>query len=425
MSFKEDFLHHIWKYKRFDHSKLKTTDGQHLSIENYGMHNHGSGPDFHHGRIIIGDTKWAGNIEMHIKASDWHLHKHQTDTAYDNVILHVVYEDDKMVYNSKGQVIPTLELKGRIDPKVIASYNEIISNTLWVPCADQIHDVDGIVVRQAIDNAVVQRLRRKSDRVTQSLAYYNKDWNKVFFEFIAIGLGAKINKKPFEHLARIMPLEVLSKVSNEMIKVEALLFGQAGLLDGEPKDTYHKRLQSEYAFLQHKHKLSPMQKASWQFSGLRPASFPHVRIAQFAKLITNNAALFSKVKSLVKKEEIEAIFETSVDGYWSTHYNFNKESKARDKRIGKVVRHNLLINSVVPVMFAYADKMKEEDRKERLFEILQSVEFEKNSVTNRWKELGLKLNSAYDSQGLLELKNECCNFKKCLSCPIGVGLLKE
>jgi len=307
MSFKEELLHFIWKYKRFDHRDLKTSDDQSIHIVKYGMHNYGSGPDFHDGRVIINETKWAGNIEMHIKASDWHLHKHQTDKAYDNVILHVVYENDTKVVNSKGHEIPTLELKGRIDAALIENYENIISNTKWIPCQDQISSVDSILVNQAIDNALIQRLTRKSEAVLQSLKFYNNDWNKVFFEFLAIGLGAKINKKPFAHLARITPFDLVAKYSDNILLVEALLFGQAGMLGEKSNDEYQEKLKKEYEFLKHKH--------------------------QFG--------------------------------------------------------------------------------------------IEKNSLIKKWLEIGVKKDTAYDSQGLLELKNECCTFKKCLSCPIGVGLLKN
>jgi hypothetical protein len=238
-------------------------------------------------------------------------------------------------------------------------------------------------------------------------------------------LGAKINKNAFEQLARISPWEIIAKHGDNLVQIEAILIGQAGLLSEDFKDQYHAKLKDEYEFLKHKYNLESMKREAWQFSGLRPASFPHVRVAQLARILWRQPRMFAQIKSLDELKDIDKLFQVSLDGYWDTHYNFTKESKSKKKAIGAVVRYNLLINSVIPLLFTYGDLMKDEELKNRALSFLNQMKSESNNIIKKWQELGVKSDCAGDSQGLLELKNECCTFKKCLACPIGVALLKS
>lgn len=424
MHLKEEFLHFVWKYKRFDHALLKTTDGQEIIIEKHGVHNLASGPDFHNATITIGDTKWAGNVEMHIKASDWKAHQHQHDAAYDNVILHVVWESDMEVTNTKNQRIPCLRMDDKVRPQDIENYLSLKQNQNWIPCESQISDMDSIIHEQAINRALISRMQRKSQSIIDMLKFYNNDWNKVFYTALAGAYGAKINKSAFEHLARITPWEILAKHADHIFQLEALLIGQAGFLTETPQCDYQSELKKEHQFLSKKYQLKPMDVCAWKLSGLRPISFPLIRLAQFAKLWHLYQGLFSRVLNESDLSTVKKHFEYEIDGFWNTHYNFSKPTQPAVKKVGESLRNNILINAVVPTLFAYADLRKDQELKDRMTTFLELSKPESNSIVRQWKSLGIQATSAFSTQGLLELKNEFCTFKKCLQCPVGVRILK-
>ncbi len=298
---KEEVLHYVWRTRRFDFQNLITTEGEAVEIIAPGTHNTHAGPDFFDARVRIGGTLWAGNVEMHLVASEWETHRHGEDRAYDNVVLHVVWEEDLPVLRSNGERIPCIELKKRIPAALIKTYRELLHNEHWIPCQHHFHRVPDITRQVWLDRLMVERLEAKTAFIAESLERTQQHWEETFYQILARNFGLKVNAEPFEALARSLPLNLLSKHKNNLLQLEALLFGQAGLLEGVFEDDYPQRLQKEYAFLQHKYSLQPIAGSSWKFLRMRPANFPSLRIAQFATLIHQSAHLFSKIYGRTKR----------------------------------------------------------------------------------------------------------------------------
>lgn len=422
---KEDLLHYVWRSRRFDFQNLLTTIGEPLEIITTGTHNTHAGPDFFDARIRIGDTLWAGNVEMHLRASEWQNHRHGEDRAYDNVVLHVVWEEDVPVLRSNGERIPCLEMQKRIAPALLKTYRELLHNEYWVPCQHHLHRVPDITRQLWLDRLMVERLEAKTATIAASLEGNQQHWEETFYQFLARNFGLKINAEPFEALARSLPLNILSKHKNNLLQIEALLFGQAGLLDVVFEDEYPQKLKKEYAFLQHKYNLSPLQGSQWKFLRLRPANFPTIRIAQFATLIHQSAHLFSKILAAQNLTELENMFELSLSNYWQTHYVFDKASTKRSKTLGQTAIHLLVINTIAPFLFVYGKLKAEPDLCDRAIRLLESVPPESNSIIDHWKSLGLAPAAAAQTQALLQLKNQYCDQKQCLRCALGNVVLKE
>lgn len=422
---KEDFLHYLWRLKRFDFNNLQTTEGEAIQIQNSGEHNHHSGPDFLNARIKIGNTLWAGNVEIHLKSSDWLLHKHQNDRAYDNVILHVVLEDDRPIFRATGERLPCLELKKRVPPKLSKIYLKLLNNEYWIPCQHHFFEVGEMTKNLCLDRLLVDRLEEKTEAIKRSLSQNRNNWEETFYQILARNFGVKVNAEPFELLAKSLPLLILAKHKNNLFQIEALLFGQAGLLENEFEEAYPTRLKTEYLFLKKKHSLSPIATEGWRFLRLRPANFPTIRIAQFATLIFQSLHLFSKILDARNRDEIEKLFEVKLSDYWLTHYVFDKKSVKRNKTLGKNTVHLLLINTIVPFLFLYGKMKGEESIKDKALKLLEEVPPERNSTISKWNELGMLPKSAYQTQALLQLKNNYCKHKQCLNCSIGDSILKE
>ncbi len=421
---KEEFLHFIWRLRRFHNNKLLTTEGAALEILHPGEQNFHSGPDFTNAKIKIGDTLWAGNVEMHLNSSDWLQHAHQNDRAYDNVILHVVLEEDIPIKRQSGERIPCLELKSRIPSKLSKQYLKLMANETWIPCQHLFFSVPDPTRNLWLDRMLVERLEQKTELIENALEQNQNDWEKTFYQTLARNFGVKINAEPFELLAKELPLLLLGKHKPDLLALEALLFGQAGMLEEDLKDDYPKRLQKEYRFLQKKYTLQPIQKTSWKFSRLRPANFPTIRIAQFATLIFQSVHLFSKMLAAKNVVEIENMFALQLSNYWQTHYVFDKPSVKRKKTLGKSTIHLLIINTIAPFLFLYGQRKDNTSYKDRALKLLEELPPEKNNIISRWKDLGVKPESAYQTQALLQLKNEHCKKKKCLECGIGNAVLK-
>ncbi len=421
---REDFLHYLWRTKRFHLDNLVSTEGESLQIIHFGRHNHHAGPDFLEAKIQVGETLWAGNVEIHVNASEWIAHKHQEDSAYDNVILHVVLEEDQPIYRSTGERIPCLELRKRIPPKIIKTYQKIVHNEYWVPCQHHFYSVPTITKNLWLDRLLVERLEQKTIPIAERLVASHNAWESVFYELLARNFGVKINAEPFELLAQSTPLNLFAKHKNNLFQIEALLFGQAGLLAGDFADDYPKALQKEYQFLQKKYNLQPLKKESWRFMRLRPANFPSIRIAQFATLIYQSTHLFSKVLEAESIKAIEKLFKVSLSEYWLNHYVFDKSSAERKKRLGKSTIHLLIINTIVPFLFLYGTHKSIDAYRDKALRFLEALAPEKNSIIEQWKILGLEPDSAYQTQALLQLKNEYCIKKRCLACAIGNSILK-
>jgi len=425
LSFQEDLLHYVWKLQYFDFRDLQSTSGEALLIKHPGFHNFDSGPDFSAGKIKLGDTVWHGNIEIHIKASDWLLHRHQHDEAYDNVILHVVYENDTEIYRRDGSMIPCLVLKGLVDEAIFERYHYLSANRQWVPCENLVTEVAEIQKKIWLERLFIGRLESKSRKIQDFLKQCNYNWEYTLFVMMGRYFGARVNTQAFESMCRSIDLYTIYKNRNDLSQVEALLYGQAGLLSANFQDEYPKLLKRNYKHLQRKYKLTPIEPATWKFFRLRPVNFPTVRIAQFAALIAKNQSFFSRLLEIEKVSDLDEIWEVKTNAYWDTHYVFDKEAKFLEKNIGITFRNTILINAVIPLIFVYGKLRNEAVYVEKAVSLMQALPAERNKIISKWKKLKFEVSNASDSQALLHLKREYCDRNRCLQCAIGHQVLKE
>ena len=420
---KEDLLQFAWRTKRFDLQNLRTTHGQEIHIADFGEHNLNSGPDFLNARIRIGNTLWAGNVEMHTTASEWYRHNHSTDPAYENVILHVVLENDTEVQRSDGTIIPCLELKRRIPAQLKSQYLKLIYNSNWIPCEQHLHTVPELTTQMWLERMLIERLEDKTIAVASLLEQNNGSWEQTYYQLLARNLGTKINAEPMERLARSVPLLLLAKHKDNLLQIEALLFGQAGLLRPDLKDDYPNKLKKEYGFLQQKYGLQSMEEASWKFGKLRPPNFPTIRIAQLARLIHQSSHLFSKTLAATNSKELENMLNVEISNYWADHYVFDKPSPQRKKHLGQATVHLLIINSIAPILFLYGKLRADDTYKDKALALLSELPAEKNTIINKWADLNVTPVNAAQSQALLQLKNVYCDRKQCLKCAIGCAIV--
>lgn len=422
---KEEFLHYLWKYKLYNASKLKTVNGETIEILNSGIHNLDAGPDFFNGKVKIAETIWAGNIEIHVKSSDWLKHNHQTDKAYNNVVLHVVYQNDKPILDNNNQPIPTLELKDIIDQSRYEKYEDLIASKDWIPCGNQIKLVDKFVINTWLNRLVVERLERKSEEIKTTLLQNKNDWEQTFYQYLFKYFGLKVNAFPFEQLAKNTPLKIIEK-HNQLISIEALFYGQAGFLEAELKDEYHQKLLKEYQFLKAKFGLELIDKSLWKLLRLRPANFPTIRISQLANLLHQHPRLFSRIIEAKTVVEIQQYFKVNASKYWNNHYQFGEETTpSSTKNLGINTINNIIINVVVPFTFVYGKFKQDEALVEKALSLLEKTKPETNIIVKNWKELGVKSANAMQTQSLIELKNNYCSPKKCLNCSIGNNILQQ
>jgi len=418
---KESILHYIWQNKLFPAHNLQTTDGERLELIDVGKNNADSGPDFFNAKIKIGNTTWAGNIEIHINSSDWNKHNHQSDTAYDSVILHVVKHADTDVFRTDGEKIPQLELS--FSPRIEENYEQLLGFQKWIACADKIRQVPPIFIQSWKNALLTERLEQKINTIEQLLNENNQHWEEAFYISLARSFGFGTNNQAFESLAKSLPITVLGKHKDQIFQLEALLFGQAGLLNLNEYDDYSRNLKKEYDFLQSKYDLRPIDGAQWKLLRLRPDNFPYIRIAQFAALIHNSSKLFSKIVENPEIEYLQRLFDCAPSDYWRTAYTFEGKSTERLKKIGKQSVQGVLINTVVPFLFCYAHLKNNQQLKDKALQILEQIPAEQNSIAINWQKLGLQADSAYDTQALLQLKKNYCDEKKCLRCRIGHKVL--
>lgn len=422
----EDFLHYIWKFQRFNPHALQCVSGEPVEVIKSGVHNLDSGPDFFNSRLKIGDTEWVGNVEIHLRSSDWYKHGHQSDKVYDKVILHLVWEDDQPVKRANGDLIPTLELKGRVSKVVLDKYQTLSESKLWVPCANEFSSVDEIYLKQQMDRMMVERLEQKSKRIDRLLSLHINDWEEVFYQLLCRYFGFKVNATPFELLSTTLPFSILRKHQNNLMQLEALLFGQAGFLNEEFKGDYPLQLQKEYQFMAKKYQLKAMDVSLWKFMRMRPSNFPTIRLAQLAALIHKHQKFFSPLIESKEVIQLYNLFNVKASDYWKAHYRFDvPAARNHEKKLGKQSIQLLLINVVAPILFNYGLKKGSEDHKEKALELLENLPAEKNAITKKWKTLGAPLDSAFHSQALIQLKNNHCEFKKCLTCMLGNAIIKK
>ncbi len=420
----EDYLHYIFKHRLFDVNDLKTVGGEAISLISQGNHNKNAGPDFLDGRVKIGDKLWAGHIELHVCSSDWQKHNHQTDKAYNNVILHVVYADDGSALRQDGTQIPTLELKGRFDEMGYWRYEQFVGAQRFLACGEQVKLVDDLHVSAMLDRVLVERMEEKSAQVKSIFEATKNDWNETFYRMLLYAFGLKINAETMLHLAERLPLSVLRKHTGNIFQIEALLFGTAGFLEHE-EDEYQRTLKKEFAHLRAKYGLQPLAKEQWKFSRLRPMGFPTVRLAQLAGILAVNPDGFRLAISLAGPQKMIELLQAETSEYWQNHYTFGNPGKVQNKRVSAALANQILINAVVPTLFLYAGIKGESEEKLKALDWLRGEKAEQNSVVENCVQAGFKIASAYDSQAVLQLYKNYCRHRKCLSCAIGVKLLKQ
>jgi hypothetical protein len=423
----EKLLQYIWKHKLFTISNIQTVSGDSLNIISVGVANFDSGPDYVNVRLKIDDTLWAGCVEIHLKSSDWDKHKHQQDKAYSNVILHVVYEHDKDVYSTTGICLPTLELKPLINQEIIDTYKLYMNASYDIPCQNQFCEVDAFRLFSWLDRLLIERLEERTQQIELLLEKKVQNKEEVFYHYLAHAFGFKTNALPFSLLADSLPLLCLLKQKDSLLHLEAMLFGQADLLPTDYTDEYTEALRKDYVFLQKKFSLKPLCQASmWKFAKLYPSGFPTVRIAQFAALIYQSSALLSKVLDAENIEELTKLFTVKASDYWKSHYQFGKlTSKVMDKPLGKSAVCSLLINTVLPFMYAYSQWENNQVLQNKVINFYEFLPFEDNSIVRKFVVLRSDFSNALHSQSLIQLHNKYCTSKQCLHCGIGIYLISN
>jgi hypothetical protein len=426
MHFSENFLYFIWQFRLFNTNELYCVGGEKLQVLNPGVLNTHAGPDFNQAKLIIDETTWAGNVEIHTKSSDWILHGHEKDKSYESVILHVVYEQDMPVYRMNGGVIPVLVLKGVFKEELLLNYNALMMSLNKFPCAKQIGQVDKICIEGMMSRLIVERFEEKSGAVLEKLGKLKGDWDETFYGFMASNFGFKVNAIPFELLADSLPQHILAKNKDNNIAIEALIFGQAGFLEEELEDEYPSRLKNEYGFLKKKYGLKPNDKSLWKFLRMRPQSFPTIRLAQFSGLIIKSNHLLSKVLEVDNLRQLYQLFEDlPVNNYWLTHFHFNKSTKEVSVQVGRKSIQNILINTVCVFLFAYGKYTDQPQFLDRALDFLDLIPAEDNIIIEQYSDSGIKAHNAFMSQALLQLNKYYCTQKKCLNCGIGIKILKK
>ena len=418
----ERLLHYVWKYKLYTATSLITTDGRPIQVIDPGIQNTDAGPDFFNAKIKIDGTLWAGSIEIHDKSSDWTLHHHNTDKAYDGVILHITGIDDFQPTRTNGEAIPQLILN--IPEKILRSIDWLLYRESVLPCLNHIAGIDPLHISNWMEALLSERLERKTQDIFLLLNAYKTNWNEVFYITLTRNFGFGINNDAFERLAKSLPLRCIQKQRNSHSQIEAMLFGQAGILTEEHDDHYYHLLQREYDFLRHKFNLSPGTDFLFKNLRTRPVNFPYLKIAQLAAIWVQHDTLFSAILEARSAGEIKKYFKVTPSSYWETHYHFRYASPRKEKMIGENALNILLINTVVPMLFAYGLYNRQPEYCERATRLLESIPPEKNTIVSTFCKAGITVHHAGDSQALIQLKREYCEKKKCLYCRIGFRMLK-
>jgi hypothetical protein len=420
---KEKLLQYIWQFQYFNKNKLTTTDGESLQIIHQGNFNTNQGADFSEAKIKIGDTIWAGNIELHINSSDWNLHNHSADKNYNNVILHAVWKHDKEIKDSTGNTLPTLQLQDRISNLVLNKYEGLMNSSSFIPCENHLTAIKDLTLLSWKQRLLAERLESKSAIIFSFLHQNKFHWEETFWWLIAKNFGIKVNSDAFEKIARSLPVSILAKHKDQIHILESLLFGQAGLLEKEFTEYYPKMLQKEYRFYKTKYKLDQPQLQLF-FLRMRPANFPSLRLAQLAMLICNSSHLFSKIKESISVTEMRNLLNVTANDYWHYHYLFDEAAAFKNKNLGDQMINTILINTIVPILFAYGLHHNEQPYKDKAIAWLEEIASEKNNITKGFEALKFSNKNSFDSQSYIQLKNEYCNHKRCLECAIGNALLK-
>ena len=420
----EEFLYYLWTYQLFK-PNLITTSGEVINIISTGRRNTDSGPDFFNAMIKIGNTQWAGNVEIHVNSSDWFKHNHQNNPAYDNIILHVVFNDDLPIQRTSSQLIPTLELKNKFDESILYKYEDFQNSRDSISCHSLIHNIKHFDKLSWFDRLMAERLERKSSEAIKLLEYSRNDFLQVFYQWLAKAMGYTANAEAMEMLASSLPIKLLLKHKNNLMQIEALLFGQSGLLSDTHKDKYPLDLRKEHQFLKSKYKLVPMESSVWRFMRMRPSSFPTIRISQLANIIYSSSGLLNKIFETERLQDVTSLLDTSASSYWNNHFRFDAISPGKNKKLGLLSINIILINTIIPLLFLYGKMKNNFQLQERTINWLCEIRPESNSVTRKFLSIGLEATNAMQSQALLQLKNNYCSKKKCLDCRFGHILLNR
>jgi hypothetical protein len=423
---KEEFLHYLWKYGLYDTDKLLDCNGNKIIVLNPGEYNRDAGPDFFNARISTEGTVWAGNVEIHIKSSHFDNHGHQNDPAFNNVILHIVAEDDKKVFNTKGEEILTSEIS--FDSSLYDKYVSLVNNPFVIACQGEISKLENILVLHWLSSLVIERLQSKSELINKIFHETGNDWEETFYRILVRYFGFRVNTGPFEMLATALPFRIIRKHSDNRFQIEALLFGTAGMLEEDLfrealSDEYFCNLAKEFRILSAKYSLQPLHGWAWKFSRLRPSNFPTIRISQLAEMLSVTGGLFSKVLEATDIKQLIEVFEVTASPYWDNHFVFGKKSRRFQKNTGSQATDIFLINAVIPVLFAYGNSRDCRDVCEKALRFLEEINPESNTIIFEWETCGIVAESAFYTQALIQLRNEYCKKRKCLHCRIGNKLI--
>ncbi|MBR6775068.1 MAG: DUF2851 family protein [Bacteroidales bacterium] len=410
---KEEFIYYLWE-NRLLHLDLKTTDNEDITILSVGIRNHDSGADFVNARIKIGDALWAGQVEIHVRASDWFKHNHHNDANYDSVILHVVYEND-----TDSLKIPTLEIKDKFDISIFHKYNWFFGSRNWIPCGEFVGGVQNFTLISWLDRMLVEHLENECKDLDFKLKNNHYDWEQAFYQRLMRYFGLKVNNDSFEYLSRILPLNLLLRHRDNDIYIESMMFGCAGFLERDFEEDYPSLLKRDFMMLKSKFGLKVMPLSNWKFLRLRPPNFPTIRIAQLAKIITKNGNMFSKIRDADDIQEIRDLFDVELNSYWDNHFQFDKTSKVeRRKILGKTAVDLIIINAIVPMLFYYGHTHSLESYKEKAMRFLEQIEAEDNLIIRNFRKSGVVLQNAFQTQAILYMYKYYCKRRRCLECRI-------
>ena len=421
----EKLMQYVWKHRLWRSEDMVTNTGKKVRVVDPGLLNTDAGPDFFNAKIEIDGHMWVGNVEMHYRATDWKRHRHDSDKAYDSVILHVVAKDDAPVRRTNGELIPQLVLE--VSPQFNADYASLVGATIEVPCATKIKQVPHLTIVEWVEGLAFERLHGKVERIHQLLDSFNGSWEDVCYVTLARNFGFGINNDAFERLARRTPLRLLGKHSDSVLQIEALLFGQAGMLDAQKPgmDSYYNQLCTEYAFLSNKFQLTPMEKESWKLFRIRPQNFPYRRIAMLAQFIEGGFRMMNRILEAEGEKEMRALFEVELSGYWIKHYTFGKPNERATATLSRSSIDIILINTVVPLLYAYGELTGNYEMTDKAIKLLEDLRAESNSIVSHFVAYGIDCPDALTSQALVQLKREYCDARKCIYCKIGHHLLSK
>lgn len=418
-------MQYVWKHRLWRSEDMVTNTGKKVRVVDPGLLNTDAGPDFFNAKIEIDGHMWVGNVEMHYRATDWKRHHHDSDKAYDSVILHVVAKDDAPVRRTNGELIPQLVLE--VSPQFNADYASLVGATIEVPCATKIKQVPHLTIVEWVEGLAFERLHGKVERIHQLLDSFNGSWEDVCYVTLARNFGFGINNDAFERLARRTPLRLLGKHSDSVLQIEALLFGQAGMLDAQKPgmDSYYNQLCTEYAFLSNKFQLTPMEKESWKLFRIRPQNFPYRRIAMLAQFIEGGFRMMNRILEAEGEKEMRALFEVELSGYWTKHYTFGKPNERATATLSRNSIDIILINTVAPLLYAYGELTGNYEMTDKAIKLLEDLRAESNSIVAHFVAYGIDCPDALTSQALVQLKREYCDARKCIYCKIGHHLLSK